>query len=48
MKPPWPKDEPESQERAPLLGRWSLWYLLEILWLVVLGLLFYLFTRHFS
>ena len=40
--------EPEPLQRAPLLGRWSRWYLLEILWLAVLILLFYLFTRNFA
>lgn len=40
--------ESEPQQRAPLLGRWSRWYLLEILWLLVLVLLFYLFTWTFA
>jgi len=40
------KDLPD--EKPPFLKSWNSWYLLVIGFLVLLIILFYLFTKHFS
>jgi hypothetical protein len=40
--------EEEENEKAPLFKRWSYWYAIEIGFLILLIVFFYLFTKHFS
>ena len=40
--------EEEQDERPPLFPAWSYWYALVIGSLILLIVLFYLFTKHFS
>ncbi len=37
-----------EEEPAPLFGKWIYWYALVIGFLLVLIVLFYFFTKHFS
>jgi len=37
-----------GDEKSPILGSWTAVYLLIVGVLVVLGVLFYLFTKHFE
>lgn len=38
----------DSDDKAPLTGSWTGWYLFVIVFLVVLIVLFYLFTKRFA
>lgn len=38
----------DSDDKAPIKGSWNRWYLFVILFLVVLIVLFYLFTKRFA
>lgn len=38
----------EDPEKVPLFKKWSHWYWLVIGFLVMLVVLFYLFTKHYS
>jgi hypothetical protein len=40
--------EDEEQERVPLFKKWSYWYALEIIFLLVLIGFFYIITKHFA
>jgi Mg2+ and Co2+ transporter CorA len=42
------KRHDNGHKMAPLFRRWSYWYLLVIGFLLLLIVLFYLFTKHFS
>lgn len=37
-----------EKEHIPLFGKWRYWYMLVIGWLILLIVVFYFFTRHFS
>lgn len=39
---------PTDNDKAPLFSNWNGWYLLVVLFLVVLIILFSLFTNYFS
>ena len=41
-------NEETQQERAPLFGKWSYWYILVIGFLLLLILFFYFLTKHFA
>ncbi|RAJ79208.1 hypothetical protein CLV59_106269 [Chitinophaga dinghuensis] len=41
-------DKPLHEEKPPLFPSWTYWYVLVVAWLVVLIILFYLFTKAFS
>lgn len=36
------------EEKPPIFPTWNYWYVLVIAWLVLLIVLFYLFTKTFS
>ncbi|HVI43348.1 MAG TPA: hypothetical protein VM802_00695 [Chitinophaga sp.] len=36
------------EEKPPLLPSWGYWYVLVVIWLLLLIVLFYLFTKTFS
>lgn len=38
----------DEKDKAPLFGKWSYWYILVIGFLVLLIVLFSLFTKQFS
>ena len=38
----------ENKEKVPLFKTWTQWYVFVILFLVVLIILFWLFTKYFS
>jgi hypothetical protein len=40
--------EDEEQEKIPLFKKWSHWYIIEIGFLLLLIIFFYLFTKHFA
>lgn len=37
-----------KDEKAPLFKSWNHWYVFVVLFLVLLILFFYVFTKHFS
>lgn len=37
-----------QEEKPPLFPSWTWWYVLVIAWLLLLVVLFYLFTKTFS
>ncbi|MFM9907887.1 MAG: hypothetical protein ACKVOW_00990 [Chitinophagaceae bacterium] len=42
------KSSNNDQEKPPLFKNWKGWYLMVILFLMVLIVVFYLVTKHFS
>lgn len=42
------KKQPEPQELPPFVRSWTQFYRLLVIWLAVLILLLYLFTRYFQ
>lgn len=43
-----PDNKTYDEERPPFFGKWGRFYAAVAGWLVLLIVLFYLFTRHFS
>lgn len=39
---------PDNKEKVPVFRKWSHWYLLVLGFLLLLILLFYLFTKHYA
>jgi hypothetical protein len=39
---------PADQEKVPVFKKWSYWYVLVIGVLMLMIVLFYLFTKHFA
>ena len=40
--------KPSPDEKPPFFKSWSTWYLIVIGFLILLIILFFLFTKHFS
>ena len=38
----------DSNDKVPLFGKWTYWYVFVIAFLAVLIILFYFFTKYFS
>lgn len=41
-------EDPQNDDEVPLFRKWSTWYALVIGFLLLLILLFYFLTKHFS
>lgn len=42
------KQENAADERPPVFGSWTVFYIAVVVWLGILIAFFYFFTRHFS